>query len=117
MSFPLRWPLWYVANKGAWDADASGDDLLKEACDKLFGKASDAMLGYYQALANASKDCNADSHAWAAPDASKVYTPAHVAKIDAALAKAKALLNQVTDLEKQRIENQIELWEKAKTKF
>ena len=114
MSFPLRWPLWYVANKGCWDQNSTGDELLKDACDKLFGKGSDAMFAYYKALANASAACEADSHAWAAPEPSKVYTTEHVKKIDAAISGAKAMLSQVTELERQRMQNQIDLWEKAK---
>lgn len=117
MSFPLRWPLWYVANKGCWDQNSSGDQLLKDACDKLYGKGSDAMLAYYQALANASKACSADSHAWAAPNPASVYTPEQVKKIDAAIANAKSMLSKVSELERQRMQNQIDLWEKAKTYF
>ena len=114
-SFPLRWPLWYVANKGCWVTDATGEELLADACEKLFGKGADAMLAYYMALADASEACNADSHAWAAPDPAKLYTSAQIKLIDATIANAKAMLNQVSDLERQRMENQIELWEKAKT--
>ena len=117
VSFPLRWPLWYVANKGCWDQNSSGDKLLKDACDKLYGKGSDAMFAYYQALANASKACNADSHAWAAPSPSSVYTPEQVKKIDAAIATAKSMLGKVSELERQRMQNQIDLWEQAKTYF
>lgn len=114
MSFPLRWPLWYVANKGCWDADATGTELLTEACQKLFGKGADAMLAYYQALAAASEACTADSHAWAAPSPSGVYTSAQIKKIDATINAAKAMLDQVTALERERMENQISLWEEAK---
>ena len=117
MSFPLRWPLWYVANKGCWDQNSTGDELLKDACQKLYGKGADAMLAYYQALANASKACNADSFAWAAPNPSSVYTPEQVKKIDAAIANAKSMLSKVSELEKQRMQNQIDLWENAKNYF
>ena len=72
------------------------------------------MFAYYKALANASAACEADSHAWAAPEPSKVYTTEHVKKIDAAINGAKAMLSQVTELERQRMQNQIDLWEKAK---
>ena len=114
MSFALRWPLWYVANKGCWVTDATGEELLADACQKLFGKGADVMLEYYMALAAASEECTADSHAWAAPAASSVYTQAHIQKIDAIIARAKTMLNQVSDLERKRMENQIELWETAK---
>jgi hypothetical protein len=117
MSFPLRWPLWYVANKGCWDQNSTGDQLLKDACQKLYGKGADAMLAYYQALANASKACSADSHAWAAPNPASVYTPEQVKKIDATIATAKSMLSKVSALERQRMQNQIDLWENAKNYF
>ena len=117
LSFPLRWPLWYGANKGCWDQNSTGDQLLKDACQKRYGKGADAMLAYYQALANASKACSADSFAWAAPNPSSVYTPEQVKKIDAAIANAKSMLSKVSELERQRMQNQIDLWEKAKTYF
>ena len=90
---------------------------LKDACQKLYGKGADAMLAYYQALANASKACSADSHAWAAPNPASVYTQEQVKKIDATIATAKSMLSKVSELERQRMQNQIDLWEKAKTYF
>lgn len=114
-SIPLRWPLWYVANKGCWDQDASGEDLLREACKKLYGKGADAMLQYYLALAEASESTNADSHAWWAPEPNKIYTPTHVKNIDSKIDAAKKMLSKVSETEKKRMENQIKLWEKAKT--
>ena len=114
-SIPLRWPLWYVANKGCWDQDATGEELLRDACKKLYGKGADAMLQYYLALADASESATADSHAWWAPAPDKIYTATHVKNIDAKINAAKALLDDVSDVEKRRMENQIKLWEKAKT--
>ena len=114
-SIPLRWPLWYVANKGCWDQDASGEDLLREACEKLYGKGADAMLQYYLALAEASESTNADSHAWWAPEPDQIYTPTHVKNIDSKIDAAKKMLSKVSETEKKRMENQIKLWEKAKT--
>lgn len=113
-SLPLRWPLWYVAAKGAWDSSLTGDEILQDACNKLFGKGADAMFAYYKALANASEDCGVDSYAWSGPSPSSVYTAAHIKKIDAAIANAEAMLSKVSDLERQRMENQIELWKEAK---
>lgn len=113
-SMPLRWPLWYVAAKGAWDADLTGDEILLDACQKLYGKAANSMFAYYKALANASEACQTDSYAWAAPKPSSVYTSAQIRKIDDAIAAAKTLLDQVTELQRERMENQIALWEQAK---
>ena len=116
-SFPLRWPLWYVAAKGMWDASLSGDDILKDACNKLYGKGADAMYGYYKALADASEACTGDSITWIPPEPSEMYTRSQVSKIDAAIAKANAQLKNVTAVEKERMQNQIKLWNTAKTKL
>ena len=66
-SLPLRWPLWYVAAKGMWEPNMTGDQILQDACNKLYGKGADAMLAYYKALAEASKQCTAKSYAWVPP--------------------------------------------------
>lgn len=114
-SIPLRWPLWYVANKGCWDQDASGEELLRDACEKLYGKGADAMLAYYLALADASESATVDSHAWWAPAPNQIYTASHVRNIDSKINAAKNMLDKVSEVEKKRMENQIKLWEKAKT--
>ena len=116
-SFPLRWPLWYVAAKGMWDASLTGDQILMDACSKLFGNAASEMYGYYKALADASESCTAYSMTWVPPEPSQMYTATHIRKIDAAIAKAKAKLNSVSADEKKRMQNQISYWENAKKLF
>ena len=116
-SFPLRWPLWYVSSKGMWDASLSGDQLLYEACIKLFGKGADVMLAYYKALAAASESCTASSICWVPPSPGEVYTAYHVARIDKTISDARAKLSSVSANEKKRMENQINLWESAKAQF
>ena len=113
-SLPLRWPLWYVANKGCWDQTSTGEELLAEACKKLYGNGWDEMLAYYIALADASEACTADSYAWVAPDPAAVYTPQQIMNIDAKAAAAEAVVSQVSAVEAERMENQIQLWETAK---
>jgi hypothetical protein len=114
-SFPLRWPLWYVANRGCWTQDKTGEQLLRDACEKLYGKGADAMLAYYMALADASEACTVESYAWIPCAPSDVFTPAQVKIIDARIAEAKKMLDSVTEVQAKRMENQIKLWEKAKT--
>jgi hypothetical protein len=114
-SFPLRWPLWYVANRGCWTQDKTGEQLLRDACEKLYGKGADAMLAYYMALADASEACTVESYAWIPCAPSDVFTPAQVKIIDARIAEAKKMLDSVTEDQAKRMENQIKLWEKAKT--
>lgn len=116
-SFALRWPLWYVAAKGMWDSSKTGDQILQEACDKLFGEGSDIMFKYYHTLAEISESCTARSIAWVPPLPSEMYTPANKAKIDAIIKEAKTYLSRVSDKERSRMENQIEYWENARNLF
>lgn len=116
-SFPLRWPLWYVASKGAWDASLSANDILSDACSKLFGKAGQAMLGYYNALAAASEQTQGESITWVPCDPSEMYTAAQIQKIDAAANAARAFKGQVSDTEWERIQITLNYWEAAKSQF
>ena len=114
-SFEVRWPLWYVSAKGMWDESLTGEQILADACNKLFGNASKEMLAYYKALADSSEQCrSSNSIAWVPPNPSEVYTTARIKVIDNAVAAVKKKLNSVSSVQKQRIENQIEYWQNAK---
>ncbi|MHB8962165.1 MAG: DUF4838 domain-containing protein [Saccharofermentanales bacterium] len=117
-SFKLRWPLWYVASKGMWDQSKSGEDILKEACDKLFGAASSEMFSYYKALADASEACRSPNQVtWVPPDPYEIYTSTWEAEIDKAVNAVKAKLGKLTANQRARAENQIKYWEDAKKLF
>ncbi|HOB37310.1 MAG TPA: DUF4838 domain-containing protein [Candidatus Avimonas sp.] len=114
-SFELRWPLWYVSAKGMWDGSLTGEEILADACNKLFGNAAKEMLAYYKALADSSELCrSSNSIAWVPPNPSEVYTTERIKVIDNAVAAVRNKLNSVTAVEKQRIENQLEYWQNAK---
>ncbi len=116
-STALRWPLWYVAQKGCWVDGKTGQQLLGEACQKLYGSGASAMLNYYMALAKASEECNTRSYAWIPCHARYVYTSAQISNIDSKIAAAEAMLEFVTAEQRQRMQNQIDLWKTAKTKI
>lgn len=113
-SFPLRWPLWYVAARGMWDGGLTGEQTLLDACQKLYGTAAEEMFLYYKALADSSELCEGSSICWVPPQPSEMYTPDRVEIINAAIAGAKAKLDSVTDEQKARMENQFTLWNKAR---
>jgi len=54
--FPLRWPLYYVAARGLWDPAVTSDQVMREACDKLFGPASHHMFAFYHELEQAAAE-------------------------------------------------------------
>ncbi|MDD4545668.1 MAG: DUF4838 domain-containing protein [Oscillospiraceae bacterium] len=114
-SFTLRWPLWYVASKGMWDSSMTGEQILQDACNRLFGNASNEMFKYYKALADSSEQCRATSSiTWVPPAPSEVYTPQRVNVIDNAITAVKRKLSSVTEDQKKRIQNQIQSWEQSK---
>ena len=114
-SFALRWPLWYVAAKGMWDDSLTGEDILKDACNKLYGVAANEMFAYYKALADAAGSCKSpEAVVWVPPAPNVVYTDSHEKKIDAAVAAVKAKLSKVSAVEKERIENQLSYWQLTK---
>ena len=114
-SFALRWPLWYVSSKAMWDDSLSGEEILMDACRKLFCTAAQEMFLYYKALADSSEQCrSANTICWVPPEPSEVYTRERVAVIDAAVEAAKAKMSAVTDVQKERMENQFTYWSNAK---
>ncbi len=113
-SFPLRWPLWYVNAKGMWDKDLTGSQILQDACRKLFGRAADLMLSYYLALADIAIHNEAKTIGWHPPDPDLVYQVEDVIRIDDIFAAISVLKPHLTKEESARVENQQQLWEKAK---
>lgn len=113
-SYPLRWPLWYVAAKGMWDSRPTASELLMDACKKLFGPAADLLFSYYSGLADINSNCHAKGIAWHMPEPYELYTPEAIDRIDRILAGAEELLPLLSERERLRVENQLSLWNKAK---
>ena len=116
-STPLRWPLWYVAQRGSWTQGKNGQQLLAEACQKLYGNGANAMLAYYMALADASAAAGGTSYAWYPPKASEVYTSSWRSTIDAKVSAVEGMYGSVTADQKARMQNQVQLWKTAKSKI
>ena len=115
-TFSLRWPLWYVSSKAMWTDEMTGEEILKDACNKLYGPAADAMFDYSKALADCSENCTAYSMTWVPPTVKEVYKNGKadlMKKIDA----VKAVMRECNDIEKERIENQLEYWNKLYNKI
>lgn len=112
--FDLRWPLWYVASKGMWDGSLSSEEIMLDACRKLYGSAANAMYGYYQCLEDISAECTARSVVWYSAPANQMYTTANISRVDAKVALVRQAISGVTETQRARIENQIALWEAAK---
>ena len=112
-SYPLRWPLWFVAAKGMWDGSLTGEQILYDSCRKLYGSAAEEMYDYYKALADTSEFCEAESICEIPCKPSEMYTVERVEIINAAIEAAKTKYDSVTEQQRQRMENQFEIWNKA----
>jgi hypothetical protein len=112
-TYALRWPLWYVAAKAAFDGSLDEREILGDACDKLYGAASELMLEYYLLLSNISKECGAYSNTWIPAAVNEIYPLAKKREIkalaDKILEKAKI---ECSTVEQSRINSQLEYWYK-----
>ena len=50
---PLRWAVYYQCHRGMWNPKLTTKEIMAEACKKLFGPASEAMINYYAVFENA----------------------------------------------------------------
>ncbi len=114
-SFPLRFPLWYVAAKSWWDKDLTGSDILMDCCRKLYGSSKDLMFAYYSALADIAANSTAYSIAWHPPKPCQLYTPEAIARVDVIMGAIQNQLPFEDATVQKRLQIQIDLWEKAKS--
>ena len=73
--FPLRWPLYYVGARGMWDAGLTAEQIMGEACRKLYGPAAGHMQAYYGILEKAMAETLEFGSNWHLPSPDTVYTP------------------------------------------
>ena len=73
--FPLRWPLFYVGARGMWDAELTAEQIMGEACRKLYGPAAGHMQAYYGTLEKAMAETLEFGQNWHLPSPETIYTP------------------------------------------
>ena len=71
--FPIRWPLYYVAARGLWDPNLTAEQIMTEACAKLYGPAAKEMLSFYQVLEKTMLETTAFGRNWHLPSPETVY--------------------------------------------
>lgn len=113
-SYPLRWPLWYVAAKGMWDGRQTASQILMDACKKLYEEAADIMFSYYMSLADINEQCHAKAIAWHMPEPYEFYTPQAIARVDRIVKSGNEIIDKVSEAVALRMKNQFDLWQKAK---
>lgn len=114
----LRWPLYYALAKCMWEPELTAEQVLYEACVKLYGAAADEMFLYYRHLADAAAEHGGsnDSMVWVPPLVDQVYS--HDAnRIQAAMQAAVDKLPSLTLLEQTRVKSQANYWAKTAQNF
>jgi len=109
--FSCRWPLYYVGARGMWDPDVSSKEVMREACDKLYGRVSDDMFNYYQVIERAiskNKLVGSNGHL---PRPDKIYTELTGDFVGTYLNRAFALAGDETI--RQRIAQERQMWDNA----
>lgn len=109
--FPLRWPLYYVGARGTWDSELSAQQIMREACDKLYGPAAEPMLRFYEVIERAMANSRLTGGNWNLPAPEKIYTPGVEAQATRYLVEAAAVTKDEAIL--TRIGQEQKMWEDA----
>ena len=107
---PLRWPLYYPSAKCMYFSNMTGEEVLYDACQKLYGEAADEMFLFYRLLADSAQECDSPSGVnWVPPPLLDAYSY-NYPLIQNAVRNARAKLDQLTPEQKDRVENQLRGW-------
>lgn len=111
--YPLRWPLFYVAAKRMWDPGLSADEILTDACQKLYGPAAQPMRRYYRELEHAMRNTPVHSGIWNLPPGDALYTPDICRRLSGMLAEAAEAATVAAPQVRERIAAETAVWELA----
>ena len=106
----LRWPLYYTFAKCMYFGDMNGEEILYDACKKLYGAAADEMFLFYRLLADCAQQSASPSGVnWVAPSLMDVYGN-QVTLGRSAVQAVRAKLDLLTPEQRERVENQLRGW-------
>ena len=106
----VNWPLYYTSAKCMYFGDMTGEEVLYDACQKLYGVAADEMFMYYRLLADSAQECDSNTGInWVPPSMLEVYSLNYNLLQDAVVS-ARAKLNLLTQEQKERVEIQLRAW-------
>lgn len=112
-AFPLRWPQWYVMAHGCYNTRLAFDDVLGDACEKLYGNASEQMFNFYKILEKANAHCRYPHFNWGLPLVGEIYDEEYLKAAENALCIAEDV-KELTSAQRDRIVQQRAEWEKTK---
>lgn len=115
--FELRWSQWYVSSKSMWNCTLTFDEIMKGACERLYGDAAETMFKFYSTLADAS-DASAKyfHHEWSLPQGSDMYRN-YRGTIDSLIGQARTQGAAIGGDVQKRIENQYQYWTLTKSQW
>ena len=106
----LRWPLYYPFARCMYFSDMTGEEILYDACQKLYGEAADEMFLFYRILADSAQECTSSSGVnWVPPGLLDVYGN-NYNMIQSAVLNIRAKMSSLTAEQAQRVENQLRGW-------
>ena len=110
--FPIRWPLYYVAARSMWDLDLTNDQIMTQACEKLYGPAAPDMLRFYQVLERAMAETPESGGNWHLPSPELIYTPPLEEAATGHL--LHALQASIDPTIMARVQQEWEMWDQAR---
>ena len=114
----LRWPMYHLAARGLWDPKVTSDEVMTEACSKLYGPAAGHMFGFYKTLEKAMVDTGngVSGGNWSLPTSIYwMYTPQVQVQATEYLQAAAAVATATADSAiSQRVALEQQMWETAK---
>ena len=106
----LRWPLNYAFAKCMYFGDLTGEEVLYDACQKLYGEAADEMFLYYRILADSAQESlGSGGINWVPPGLLEVYGD-NYNDIQMAVLAVQAKLDLLTEEQAQRVQTQLYGW-------
>lgn len=110
--YPRRWPLYYLAARGLWDPDGDPQQVLREACARLYGPAGEPMYEYFRLHDEAMTQTQVEGSIWNLPPAELIFRDEVVERARAALHEAiKAARGH--RLACQRVAMEVALWHES----
>jgi len=111
--YPLRWPLFYVAARRMWNAGLSADEILTDACAKLYGPAALPMRRYYRELEHTLRNTALHGGIWNLPPGDALYTEDVCSRLRANLVEATDAAREAGTTVQQRVAAEVAAWDLA----
>ncbi|MCM8773058.1 MAG: DUF4838 domain-containing protein [Candidatus Omnitrophica bacterium] len=108
--FPFNWLMYYTVAKGMENPYVKYEELVKQACDDLFGPASKTMAEFYIELSRILNRCPTHSGNWTPPKIQDVYSKKDMIKLRTLLAEAMKQASEAKDEVVWRINDVMEAW-------